>query len=129
MSNTEKENLSALTGGDLIFYQTEDGQTRLQAQLKDETVWLTQKQMAELFQKDVRTINEHIQNIFDEGELQRGATIRKFRIVQSEGTRSVERETKERTESKPDDHSSMFGMLADKPTTETPPKLREDVTT
>jgi hypothetical protein len=60
--------------------------------LENETVWLTQKQMAELFQKDVRTINEHIQNVFEEGELQRGATIREFRIVQLEGARSVERE-------------------------------------
>ena len=92
MANTEEDNLPAPTGGNLIFYQTEDGQTRLQVRLKDETVWLTQKQMAELFQKDVRTINEHIQYFFEEGELQREATIRKFRVVQPEGARSVERE-------------------------------------
>jgi hypothetical protein len=60
--------------------------------LENETVWLSQRQMAELFQKDVRTINEHIQNVFEEGELQREPTIRKFRIVQKEGARSVERE-------------------------------------
>jgi hypothetical protein len=77
---------------ELILYQTEDGKTRVEVRLEGETVWLTQKQMAELFQKDVRTINEHIQNIFEEGELQRMATLRKFRIVQSEGARSVERE-------------------------------------
>ena len=77
---------------EIILYQTEDNRTRIEVRLENETVWLTQKQMAELFQKDVRTINEHIQNVFGEGELQRGATIRKFRIVQLEGARSVERE-------------------------------------
>ena len=77
---------------EIIVYQTEDNRTRIEVRLENETVWLTQKQMAELFQKDVRTINEHIQNVFGEGELQRGATIRKFRIVQLEGARSVERE-------------------------------------
>jgi hypothetical protein len=77
---------------ELLLYQTEDGRTRVEVRLENETVWLTQKQLAELFEKDVRTVNEHIQNIFEEGELRRGATIRKFRIVQSEGTRSVERE-------------------------------------
>ena len=78
--------------GELILYQTEDGKTKVEVRLQDETVWLTQKLMAELFQKDVRTINEHIANIYDEGELMSGATIRKFRIVQSEGTRQVARE-------------------------------------
>jgi hypothetical protein len=79
-------------GSEIILYQTEDGRTRLEVKLENETVWLTQKQLAELFQKDVRTINEHIQNVFSEGELQREATIRNFRIVQTEGTRSVDRE-------------------------------------
>jgi hypothetical protein len=59
--------------------------------MEDETVWLTQKLMAELFQKDVRTINEHIRNIYEEGELAPEATIRKFRIVQTEGSRQVSR--------------------------------------
>jgi hypothetical protein len=81
MANTEKENVPATTGGELIFYQTEDGQTRLQVRLEAETVWLTQKQLAELFQKDVRTINEHIQNVFQEGELSPDSVIRKFRIA------------------------------------------------
>ena len=76
----------------LLIYQTPDGQTRLEVRLEDETVWLSQKLMAELFQKDVRTINEHIQNIFDENELTAEATIRKFRIVQLEGKREVSRE-------------------------------------
>ena len=77
---------------EFLLYQTEDGQTRVQVRVLDETIWLTQKLLAELFQKDVRTINEHIQNVFEEGELEREPTIRKFRIVQLEGSRQVERE-------------------------------------
>jgi hypothetical protein len=80
-----------LPQSEILIYQTEDGQTRIQVRLEDETVWLTQKLMAELFQKDVRTINEHIRNIYEEGELAPEATIRKFRIVQTEGSRQVSR--------------------------------------
>lgn len=76
----------------LILYQTEDGRTRIQCRFEDETIWLTQALIAELFQKDVRTINEHLVNIFEEDELSREATIRKFRIVRREGTREVARE-------------------------------------
>ncbi len=81
-----------MASSELLLYQTEDGQTRVQVRLEDETVWLSQKQLAELFQKDVRTVNEHIQNVYEEGELQPAATIRNFRIVQSEGNREVERD-------------------------------------
>lgn len=77
---------------ELILYKTEDGRTRIQCRFEGETIWLTQAQMAELFQKDVRTINEHLVNIFDEGELSREPTIRKLRIVRTEGRREVERE-------------------------------------
>ncbi len=77
---------------EIILYQTEDNQTRLEVRLVNETVWLSQKQMADLFQKDVRTINEHVQNVYQEGELGPEATIRKFRIVQTEGERQVTRE-------------------------------------
>lgn len=70
---------------EFLLYQTEDGQTRLEVRLQEETVWLTQKRMAELFQKDVRTINEHIQNIFAEGELTPSAVIRNFRITADDG--------------------------------------------
>jgi hypothetical protein len=52
---------------EILIYQTEDGRTRIQVRLEGETVWLTQKLMAELFQKDVRTVNEHIRNIYEEG--------------------------------------------------------------
>ncbi len=75
----------------IILYQTEDGRTRIQCRFEDETTWLTQAQIGELFQKDVRTINEHLANIFEEGELSREATIRKFRMVRLEGARKVER--------------------------------------
>lgn len=67
--------------GEFLIYQTQDGRTRVQVRIEGETVWLTQKAMAELFQKDVRTISEHIRNIFEEGELQAEAVIRKFRIT------------------------------------------------
>ena len=73
---------------ELLIYQTEDGKTRLQVRLENETVWLTQKMMAELFQKDVRTINEHIRNIFEEGELTPESVIRKFRITAADGKKS-----------------------------------------
>src|SRR3989339_523841 len=75
----------------LILYQTEDGRTRIEVRLQDETVWLTQKMMAELFQVAVPTVNEHIKNIIVEGELATGSTIRKFLIVQKEGDREVAR--------------------------------------
>ena len=75
----------------LILYRTPDGQTRIQCRFENENIWLTQALMAELFQKDVRTINEHLMNIFQEGELNREATIRKFRIVRREGARDVAR--------------------------------------
>lgn len=67
--------------GELLLYQTEDGLTRIEARLVNETVWLTQMQMAELFQKDKRTISEHIRNIFDEGELIEDSVVRKFRTT------------------------------------------------
>jgi len=76
---------------EIVFYQGEDGRSRVQVRLDGGTVWLTQRLLAELYQKDVRTINEHIQNIFEEGELDPGPTIRKFRIVQTEGKRQVSR--------------------------------------
>lgn len=74
------------------IYQSEDGQVSLQVSLENETVWLTQAQMAQLFDKDVRTVNEHIGNVFSEGELTKDSTIRKFRIVRQEGKRQVQRE-------------------------------------
>jgi hypothetical protein len=71
--------------GEILLYQTGDGRTRVECRFQDETIWLTQKLMGELFQKDVRTINEHIQNILAEGELQADSVIRNFRITASDG--------------------------------------------
>ena len=89
--------------GELVLYQTEDGRARIQCRFVDETIWLTQALMSELFQKDVRTINEHLANIFDEKELSGEATIRKFRIVRTEGRRAVTREV---------DHYRLEAILA-----------------
>ena len=81
-----------LPSSEIILYQTEDGRTRVQCRFEGETVWLTQKLMAELFQIGVGTVNHHLKAIFAEGELQVGATIRRYRIVQPEGARQIARE-------------------------------------
>ncbi len=78
----------------IIIYQSKSGRTKIEVRLQDETVWLTQKMMAELFQvgvNTVNTINYHTKEIFKEGELSPDPTIRKFRIVQKEGKREIER--------------------------------------
>lgn len=75
--------------GKLVIYKDKRGETKLDVRLRDETVWLSQKQMSTLFNKDVRTINEHIQNIYSDKELNRELTIRNFRIVQLEGRKQV----------------------------------------
>lgn len=75
-----------------ILYTADTGDVKLNVSLHDETIWLTQKLMAELFQVDVRTINDHLQNIYNTDELSSQQTIRKNRIVQTEGGKEVERE-------------------------------------
>ncbi len=75
--------------GQLLIYQ--DGALRVQVRMDGRTVWLTQRLMAELYQVSVKTINEHLANIFAEGELDAAATIRKYRTVQTEGARKVSR--------------------------------------
>lgn len=84
-------NQDELKKGEIVIYQSKDG-PKLDVLLEKETVWLTQKQMALLFDKGIPTINEHIKNIYKEGELEEKSTIRKFRIVQKEGGRLVERD-------------------------------------
>lgn len=86
MSNRESQT------GELLLYQTEDGRTRIECRFEKETLWLTQAQMAELFQVTVPTVNEHLKSIYAENELAPEATIRKFRIVRLEGSRQVTRE-------------------------------------
>ena len=70
---------------EIVLYQNEDGRTRIQCRFENETIWLTQKLMAELFQKDVRTINEHIQTILEDAELSGDSVIRKFRKTAADG--------------------------------------------
>ena len=74
------------------IYQAQDGTTQVEVRFEHDTVWLSQAQIAMLFDKDIRTINEHITNIFDDEELEKKSTIRKFRIVRQEGKRQVNRE-------------------------------------
>ncbi|MEA1955220.1 MAG: virulence RhuM family protein [Campylobacterota bacterium] len=74
-----------MTNSNILIYQTEDGQTKIQTRLEDETVWLTQAQLCELFQKSKSTISEHIKNIFKEGELTENAVVRNFRTTAEDG--------------------------------------------
>ena len=75
----------------ILIYQTEKGRTKLEVRLEEETVWLTQKALAELYQTSLQNINLHIQNIYNEGELRPEATIKESLIVQKEGSRTVKR--------------------------------------
>jgi len=76
---------------EFLIFTGQSGEQSIEARYEDETIWLSQKLMAELFDVDVRTVNEHLKNIYDQGELERKATIRNFRIVQTEGKRDVTR--------------------------------------
>lgn len=75
----------------ILLYETDEGKINVDVILKDETIWRTQKSMAELFDKDVKTINRHLINIYQEEELEKKSTISFFEIVQKEGTRNVKR--------------------------------------
>ena len=86
-----KKDTSLQNSSQLLIYQSEDGRTRIEVQLQEETVWLTQKLMADLFQTTVSNINLHLKNIFAEGELDTQATVKDFLIVQDEGGRQVKR--------------------------------------
>lgn len=76
----------------ILLYTSDNGDVSIQVRYEDGTFWLTQKRMAELFNVNISTINEHLKRIFSAGELSEEGTIRKFRIVQNEGTRQVARE-------------------------------------
>ncbi len=78
--------------GQILLYQTPDGESRIEVRLQGETVWLSLDQMAELFQRNKSTISRHIKNVFEEGELQPDATVAFFATVQTEGKRKVERD-------------------------------------
>lgn len=77
--------------GEIIIYQAEDGRTRIEVRIEDESVWLSQQQMAELYQTSRTNVVEHIKHIYDENELDEQSTCRKFRQVQQEGSREVAR--------------------------------------
>ncbi len=76
---------SPAPGGEFLLYQTEDGRTRIQCRLENETIWLSLNQLAELFQRDKSVISKHIRNIFEEGELRPDTTVATFATVQTEG--------------------------------------------
>jgi len=77
---------------EIIIYQSQDGKTKIDVKIENDTVWLSQAQMVYLFQSSKATISEHISNVFTEGELDESSTVRKFRTVQNEGGRNVSRE-------------------------------------
>jgi hypothetical protein len=77
--------------GEILIYRTPKGNTKIDVRLQNETIWLNQKQIADLFQTTVPNINMHIKNILEEGELERVSTIQDFLIVQQEGKRKVKR--------------------------------------
>lgn len=77
---------------EFLIFTVRAGEQSIEAQYKEETIWLSQKRMAQLFDVDVRTVNEHLKSIYNQEELTREATIRKFRIVQMEGKRAVSRQ-------------------------------------
>lgn len=81
-----------MNNSEILIYQNPEGKIKIDVRLEDETVWLTQEQMAALFGKVRSTIAEHIANVFEEGELEQNRTCRKFRQVRQEGSREVERE-------------------------------------
>ena len=78
--------------GQILLYQTPDGESRIEVRLEGETVWLNLEQMAELFQRNKSTISRHIKNVFEEGELSADSTVAFFATVQTEGKRKVERD-------------------------------------
>lgn len=78
--------------GEILIYQTDDGQTNIEVKIEDDTVWLTQQQMSELFQTSRTNVVEHIKHIYEEGELDEISTCRKFRQVRKEGNREVTRQ-------------------------------------
>ena len=95
MSNdieTKKIQMELPNNEQMIIYQTDDGTVKVDVRMRDDTVWLSQQQMAELYQTSRTNVVEHIRHIYEEGELTEDSTCRKFRQVQSEGKREVSRE-------------------------------------
>ena len=87
----QKNTLIRNSTAEFLIFTGQSGEQSIEARYKDETIWLSQKLMSALFNVDVRTVNEHLKNIYEQGEVSPDATIRKFRIVQTEGKRKVSR--------------------------------------
>ncbi|QDV58038.1 virulence RhuM family protein [Rosistilla oblonga] len=79
-------------GGEFLLYQTDDGSPRIEVRMADENVWLSQKDMADLFQTTKQNISAHLQNVYEEGELHPQATVKKYLTVRTEGKRQVSRQ-------------------------------------
>jgi hypothetical protein len=88
----DEKNLPLAPEGEFVLFQSADGRLQIECRFESDTLWLSQALIADIYQKDVRTINEHLVNIYKEGELEQEATIRKFRIVRLEGNREVARQ-------------------------------------
>ena len=88
------ENYLTNPQNNIIIYTTDDGQVRIEVRLENDNVWLTQNAMAELFDTTKQNISNHIQNIFEEGELEEKATVKESLTVQIEGNRKVQRKVK-----------------------------------
>lgn len=80
-----KRDNSNTVDNEILIYQTEDGHTKIDVKLEDETVWLTQAQLCELYKTSKSNISEHIKHIFEEGELEENAVVRKFRTTAADG--------------------------------------------
>jgi len=91
MTDTDLPSPAPGDSGEFILYQTEDGQTRIEVRMEHETVWLTQREMAELFQTTPQNITQHIAAIFEQGQLIESATCKDYLQVQREGNREVQR--------------------------------------
>jgi len=79
------KNLPARPNSEILLYQTDDGQVKIDVRLEDETIWLSQKQLAELFQTSIPNVNMHIKNVFEEGELLPNSVIKEFLTTASDG--------------------------------------------
>lgn len=89
MADGKKYNIN-ITGSEIVIYQTEDGQTKIDVKFEDETVWLTQAQLCELYQTSKSNISEHIKHIFEEGELDEKSVVRNFRTTAADGKNIIQ---------------------------------------
>jgi hypothetical protein len=87
-----KKELTMEDKSEVVIYKTKDGETKLEVNLQEDTVWLFLNQMVELFQRDKSVVSRHVRNIFTEGELDQNSTVAKFATVQREGGRTIKRD-------------------------------------